>query len=235
MVRITKDPEVRRNELLDVALGLVLEVGYDVMSVEAVTAAAGVAKGTFYHYFASKEDLRFQLLERLGSELHHAIASALEASSDTGAARLQVFMDAAAGYKMGHFGQFQLLIFLYRRENDTLRHRLHEAWASSTRKLLVSIVAAGIADGSFAVTDADATADLLTTLWYEGTDRVWLRALEQPDDAGFADILLRSSSALQQAQTRILGIPDGAAQIAITPEMTAGLQQAYHQVKELRQ
>jgi hypothetical protein len=64
---------------------------------------------------------------------------------------------------------------------------------------------------------------------------VWLRALEQPDAAGFADILLRSSSALQQAQTRILGIPDGAAQIAITPEMTADLQRAYHRVKELRQ
>ena len=144
MVRITKDPEVRRNELLDIALGLVQQVGYDVMSVEAVTAAAGVAKGTFYHYFASKEDLRFQLLERLGAGLHHAIASALGTNPGGGAEQLQVFMDAAAAYKVGHFGQFLPLVFLYRRENDSLRHRLHETWARSTRGLLVPIIVAGI-------------------------------------------------------------------------------------------
>lgn len=235
MVRITKDPEVRRNELLDIALGLVQQVGYDAMSVESVTAAAQVAKGTFYHYFASKEELRFQLLERLGAELHHAIASALDANPGDGAAKLQVFMDAAAAYKTGHLGQFLPLVFLYRPENDSLRHRLHEAWARSTRELLVSIITVGIEDGSFSVGDADATADILTTLWYEGSDRVWLRALEQPDADGFAATLLRSTDALQRAQTRLLGRPDGTAVITITPAMTAGLQQAYHQVKELRQ
>lgn len=234
MVRVTKPPEVRRNELLDVALELVRQVGYDAMSVEAVTTTAGVAKGTFYHYFASKEDLQFQLLERTGAELNHAIGVALEASPGSGAEQLQTFMDASAAHKMGHFGQFLPLVFLYRRENDSLRHRLHEVWAASTRDLLVSIVAAGIADGSFSVVDADATADILTTLWYEGTDRVWLRSLEQPDAAGFAASLLRSTDALQHAQTRILGLPDGTAEITVTAQMTAGLQQAYHHVKELR-
>lgn len=235
MVRITKDPEVRRNELLDIALELVQQVGYDAMSVESVTSTAQVAKGTFYHYFTSKDDLRFQLLERLGAELHRAIASALETGSGDGAGQLQVFMDAAAAYKLGHFGHFLPMVFLYRRENDSLRQRLHEVWAQSTRGLLVSIIVAGIEDGSFSVTDAEATADILTTLWYEGADRVWLRALEQPDATGFAATLLRGTDGLQRAQTRILGRPDGTANITITPAMTAGLQHAYHQVKELRQ
>lgn len=234
MVRITKDPEVRRNELLDIALGLVQQVGYDAMSVEAVTTTAGVAKGTFYHYFGSKDDLQFQLLERLGTELHQAIAAALRAQPGTGAEQLQVFMEAAAAYKTGHLGQFLPMIYLYRPENDSLRHRLHQAWAQSTRGLLVSLIVAGIADGSFSVADADATADIITTLWYEGTDRIWLRSLEQPDATGFSEALLHGSDALQQAQTRILGMPDGTATIDVTPEMTAGLQQAYHQVKELR-
>ena len=235
MVRITKDPEVRRAELLDVALGLVQEVGYDAMSVEAVTTTAGVAKGTFYHYFGSKEDLRFQLLERLGTELHQHIAAALRTSSGSGAEQLQVFMDAAAAYKTGHLSRFLPMVYLYRPENDSLRHRLHQAWAQSTRPLLVSLIAAGIADGSFTVADADATADMLTTLWYEGTDRVWLRSLEQPEATGFVESLLRGSDALQQAQTRILGMPDGTATITLTPDITAGLQQVYHQVKELRE
>ena len=235
MVRITKDPEVRRNELLDVALELVQQLGYDAMPVEAVTTTAGVAKGTFYHYFSSKDDLQYQLLERLGTELHQAISVALHANPGRGDEQLQVFMDAAAAYKTGHLSQFLPLVFLYRKENDSLRHRLHQAWAHATRDLLVSLVATGMADGSFTVADAEAAADILTTLWYEGTDRVWLRALEEPDAPRFVEVLLNGAQALQQAQTRILGMPDGAANIPITPDITAGLQQVYHQVKELRE
>lgn len=235
MARVTKNAEVRRNELLGVALGLVQQVGYDAMSVEAVVTAAGVAKGTFYHHFTSKEDLRLQLLARLGEQLHQYIAAALRTAPERGDAQLRVFMDAAAGYKMGHLGQFLPMAFLYRPENDSLRHRLYQAWSHATRDLLVAILAGGIADGSFNVADAEATADVLTAVWYEGADRVWLRALERPDATGFAESLLRGSQAMQQAQTRIVGMPDGTATITLTPDITAGLQQVYHQVKELRE
>lgn len=69
MARVTKAPDVRREELLDVALKLCMSVGFDAMSVEQITATAGVAKGTFYHYFRSKDDLEAQLVRRFGESL----------------------------------------------------------------------------------------------------------------------------------------------------------------------
>ncbi|HSZ10750.1 MAG TPA: TetR/AcrR family transcriptional regulator [Rhizomicrobium sp.] len=46
-----------RTKLLDSALTLVREKGYEATSVDDLCAAAGVTKGAFFHHFKSKEEL----------------------------------------------------------------------------------------------------------------------------------------------------------------------------------
>lgn len=46
-----------REKLLEVGTKLVAEKGFNKISVEEITKAAGVAKGSFYTYFKRKEDL----------------------------------------------------------------------------------------------------------------------------------------------------------------------------------
>ena len=55
MPRTVKDPEERRRELLECAMRLFAEEGYDKCPWRAVARAAGVAPGLAYHYFDSKE------------------------------------------------------------------------------------------------------------------------------------------------------------------------------------
>ncbi len=57
MARIVKDPETRRQEIVDTAERLFREVGFANCSVEAIIREIGVAKGTFYYYFRSKEEI----------------------------------------------------------------------------------------------------------------------------------------------------------------------------------
>lgn len=57
MARITKAPEERRLEIIKTAEKLFRENGYSNTSVEAIIKEMGVAKGTFYYYFKSKEDI----------------------------------------------------------------------------------------------------------------------------------------------------------------------------------
>ena len=56
-MRITKDPEERRNEILDVAGRLFIKKGYDSVTMSDIAAEIKVAKGTIYYYFKSKEEL----------------------------------------------------------------------------------------------------------------------------------------------------------------------------------
>jgi len=50
-----------RNRVLDAAVDLFARQGYDGTSVAQVISQAGVAKGGFYHHFASKEALLYEV------------------------------------------------------------------------------------------------------------------------------------------------------------------------------
>ncbi|MBN2001917.1 MAG: TetR/AcrR family transcriptional regulator [Anaerolineae bacterium] len=55
MARITKDPDERRGELIATAQELFYTKGYENTSVRDIVKAVGVAQGTFYYYFDSKQ------------------------------------------------------------------------------------------------------------------------------------------------------------------------------------
>lgn len=57
MARITKDPEERRQEILDAAMKLFSEKGYEKTSISDIAQSIGVAQGLCYRYFPSKEAL----------------------------------------------------------------------------------------------------------------------------------------------------------------------------------
>ncbi|MFA1545342.1 TetR/AcrR family transcriptional regulator [Actinomadura chokoriensis] len=60
---------VRRSEverrILDAALRLFAEHGFDGTSVQGIVAAAEVTKGALYHYFDSKDDLLYEIYHSL--------------------------------------------------------------------------------------------------------------------------------------------------------------------------
>ena len=51
--------------LLAVATRLFAEKGFEATSVQEIVESAGVTKGAMYHYFASKDDLLFEIYHRL--------------------------------------------------------------------------------------------------------------------------------------------------------------------------
>src|SRR5580658_2248253 len=73
----TKAPEVRRDDLMHAAQRIFLEQGVAPTTIEQITSGAGVAKGTFYLYFSSKEDLLAALGERFAQELLMGIRAAI--------------------------------------------------------------------------------------------------------------------------------------------------------------
>lgn len=64
MPRVSKKPEERRQEILDVAELLFRQRGFENVQVSDIVASLGVAQGTFYYYFTSKDDALRAILER---------------------------------------------------------------------------------------------------------------------------------------------------------------------------
>ena len=67
----------RRTQLLDTALALFAEKGLDTTTVKDLSVRAGVAQGLIYHYFRSKEELFFAVIERENPlpQVHELIAA----------------------------------------------------------------------------------------------------------------------------------------------------------------
>lgn len=79
-----EDKEERRHGLLDAAEALFLDQPHRVASVEEVARAAGVAKGTVYLYFPSKEQMLLALHERHTALYFAALMKRLEARRPAG-------------------------------------------------------------------------------------------------------------------------------------------------------
>ncbi|WP_433330256.1 TetR/AcrR family transcriptional regulator [Spirillospora sp. CA-294931] len=95
----TKPPEQRRADLLDAAERIALDKGVEGITVDEVTAGAGVSKGSFYLHFRSKDHvldaLRERYVERFLARQAAAVAGAAGADPDDWAGRVEAW--AVAG------------------------------------------------------------------------------------------------------------------------------------------
>lgn len=77
--------EVTRRRLLDAAESVFAELGYHDASIVRITETAGVAQGTFYIYFESKQ----QIFEEVVLDLNHRVRQAMTSASAGAADRLE--------------------------------------------------------------------------------------------------------------------------------------------------
>jgi len=75
-------PMENDQRLLDCALALFSQRGYDAVSVREIVEAAGVTKPTLYHYFSSKQGLLNALVEREAGLLLASVRSAVDYQGD---------------------------------------------------------------------------------------------------------------------------------------------------------
>lgn len=78
----TKPAEVRLDELMDAAQQLFIDKGYDATTVSDIVRDAEVAKGTFYHYFTSKNEILSALRERFTRHFIERIQQEIDACPD---------------------------------------------------------------------------------------------------------------------------------------------------------
>ena len=95
--RRTESEPVRRAQLLKAARKVFRAKGYEGATVSEIVREAGVAQGTFYHYFPSKRDAAVSLRDGLMETMARAVSTAVE--SDTSfEERLESLI--AAGFKV---------------------------------------------------------------------------------------------------------------------------------------
>jgi AcrR family transcriptional regulator len=164
----TKPAAQRRRDLLDAGLAVFVEKGVAAATLDHVTQRAGVAKGTFYLHFDSKEHLLAALQADFEQRLVERIDSRVAQAGESWASRLDAWVDAAlADYPAD------------RALHDVLFH--HPVLPSGTDKhperdladSLTELIEGGIEAGAFGTDDPPLTAMLLCSALHLAFDRIW--------------------------------------------------------------
>jgi AcrR family transcriptional regulator len=189
----TKPPEERREELMNAAERLFLKHGVEPTTIEQITVGAGVAKGTFYLYFSSKEDVLAALRERFGQKLLMGIKAAVDRER-SGDWKRKLAAWAAAGVA-GYIESIQLHDILFYGSRPPTREGLVK---NIVIDHLAELLRAGVEARAWSVEDARFTAIFLFSGLHSAVDYAYSEG-KRIDRA-------RVTHELQQACLRTVGL-----------------------------
>jgi AcrR family transcriptional regulator len=160
-VRITKDPEVRRNELMDAAEQLFVEKGYEHTSASDIIRKVGVAQGTFYYYFKSKDEILNAVIDRYVERYMEFVESIAADGRMNALQKIQRIIDTlfSMSDQKRKFSQYLKL------EEKVARHERFRGYIETAfLPLITQIVNQGISDGFFKVEHPEETTELIMVI-----------------------------------------------------------------------
>jgi AcrR family transcriptional regulator len=146
----------RRRRIVDAALRLFAETAYDSVQMDDLARAAGVAKPTLYRYFATKEDLFLEGIERTLGDLEHEAEAAARSSASPEEA-----LCAVVRCVLEALGRCTAAIRAFDDGETALGERGRAVIRRRVRRIRVTmerVVAHGVAAGAFRPVDPELSA-----------------------------------------------------------------------------
>jgi len=146
MAQQRKDPEERKNEILDAAEKLFYQKDYTKTTIVDILKAVGIAKGTFYYYFTSKEEVLDAIVDRYiqnGMKMARQIAQ----NTQLNAVEKIIRILKGSGPKEGS-GQ-ETLEQIHQVDNAQFHQKSLSKTIISLAPILAQIVEQGIEEGHF--------------------------------------------------------------------------------------
>ncbi|MBL3575485.1 TetR/AcrR family transcriptional regulator [Rhodovulum sulfidophilum] len=173
----TKPAEVRLDELMSAAERLFLSQGVEATTVNEIVEAASVAKGTFYHYFSSKNEILEALAKRYTERFLRSVQEAIDdCSPDDWEQRLRIWIHANIETYVKTYRTHDIVYTAHHHHNranqaksvilDQLMEiieggRLAGVWAPDQPKIVALLIYSGVhgaADDIIASKTADCTS-----------------------------------------------------------------------------
>lgn len=177
-MRVRKDPAERRRELMAAAQALFKANGYGRTTVQDICQRAGVAKGTFFYYFATKEAMLGAIFAQWAEQF--AASYRRQAAGLSAVQQLRLALAC-----MARETSIEPLVdrLLEERRGDLVADLWQSAVIARFSPLLREVLAKGVADGTFS---GDHMEERLAFFW-RLLDAMWPDACREESNEA-ADI-----------------------------------------------
>ena len=158
-----------KSHILDSGRRIIAAKGFEGVGLNEILRAAGIPKGSFYHYFPSKEGYGRALLERYVANHLERIESVLGAEDVPARERLMRYWSGWANLQCSDRIDEKCLVVKLSAEVADLSDEMRQALRDGTNRVIARLarcMAAGVADGSLpADLVPEACAERLYMLW----------------------------------------------------------------------
>ncbi len=158
-----------RERLLQEGIRLLREHGYHGTGIQQIASAAGIPKGSFNYYFASKEAFALAVIDRYATRIEEGIRAAYDRSDLPPLARLRAYFDgllAAIDSAEGEHGcAIGNLLAELGDTNEILGAALSAAWRRIEKRLEPFLLEAQRAGALASEVDPRRIAGLLLSGW----------------------------------------------------------------------
>ncbi|HDR9584076.1 TetR/AcrR family transcriptional regulator [Burkholderia stabilis] len=162
-----------RQHILNIAKPIMLHKGFSAVGLNEILAAAGIPKGSFYHYFGSKEAFGEALLESYFEGYLAHLDNLLKHQAGTGAERLMTYWRNWLRTQCADDPEGKCLAVKLGAEVSDLSEAMRTVLRRGTSQIIERLaggIDAALADGSLsAVDDPQHTAAILYELWLGAT------------------------------------------------------------------
>jgi AcrR family transcriptional regulator len=182
--------EETRARIIEAAIKLFSNQGFNTTSVDDLCAEAGISKGAFYHHFESKQALFLALLDGW----LHAIDKAIEASKDQTAPETFMQMTEAFPYIFETAGEGLPMFFEFWLQAS----RDKKVWEASIapyrryHKYFTSLIKKGVEEGSFVEVDPELASRMIVST----AMGLFLQSLLDPKGAKWEKVARESTNLL---------------------------------------
>lgn len=143
-MRVVKEAEERRNEILDVAERLFGTKGFDHTSTNDILNEIGIARGTLYYHFKSKEDILDAMIERISKGLV-AKAKAIAGNKEIPVLQRLTMTIMALNLEndLGH----EVMEQVHKAQNALMHQKMRENLLAEVDPVITGLVEEGISQG----------------------------------------------------------------------------------------
>jgi AcrR family transcriptional regulator len=145
-MRVVKKAEERRNEILDAADELFGQKGFDGTSTNDILEKVGIARGTLYYHFKSKEDIMDALIERYNVRL---LGAAQEISADKSIPVIERIIRVVMALNLSGGSSKEIMEHIHKPQNALLHQKIQRVIIAGITPILAGIIREGTQQGLF--------------------------------------------------------------------------------------
>ncbi len=143
-MRVVKEAEERREEILDAAEKLFAAKGFDNTSTGDILDAVGIARGTLYYHFKSKEDILDGVIQRITDRLTRDAGEIVRKKEMPVLERLtKAILSLNVESKIGH----EIMEQVHRPQNALMHQKMQATLLAGINPILTELVEEGIGQG----------------------------------------------------------------------------------------